>query len=147
MNIDRATPAETDAVVELIRQQFAEHHILCEPGQLGRSVAPMLSPDGPGFVLLAKDGGHHLGLAAVAFSWTLEHGGRSAWLDELYVVPDHRDAGIGTALLDRALAEVRREGCLAVDLEVDAEHRRAESLYHRRGFQRLDRSRWVQRIG
>lgn len=146
MDIDRATPADADAVVDLLGQQFAEHRIPCQPGPLGSAVAPMLEPGGPGFALLAREGGCRVGLAAVAFAWTLEHGGRSAWLDELYVIPDRRGAGIGTALLGAALAEARREGCLAVDLEVDGDHRRAEGLYRRHGFRRLDRTRWVRRL-
>src|SRR5579872_5729184 len=44
-----------------------------------------------------------VGLAYLAYTWTLEHGGQSAWLDELYVVPGERSRGVGTALLRAAL--------------------------------------------
>lgn len=84
-----------------------------------------------------------LGFAVISFAWTLEHGGKSAWLDELYVLPEHRNAGIGSAIVDRLFIEAKEKGCLAVDLEVESDHRRAENLYVRKGFQKLDRSRWA----
>jgi [ribosomal protein S18]-alanine N-acetyltransferase len=42
--------------------------------------------------------------------------------------------GIGTALLDRLLAEARRRGCTEVFLEVRADNARAQRLYRWRGF-------------
>jgi GNAT superfamily N-acetyltransferase len=73
----------------------------------------------------------------------VEHGGRVAWLEELYVVPARRNAGIGQLLLDEVLQTAKGLGCLAVDLEVDVEHARAEHLYERAGFRRLRRMRWT----
>jgi GNAT superfamily N-acetyltransferase len=84
--------------------------------------------------------------ADVAFTWTLEHCGKSAWLDELYVVPEYRGKGIGAALLRAALEAAQRSGCAAVDLEVDEAHARAENLYVQAGFRPLGRSRWVKKI-
>jgi len=84
--------------------------------------------------------------ADVAFTWTLEHGGKSAWLDELYVVPEYRGKGIGAALLRAALEAAQRSGCAAVDLEVDEARARAENLYVQAGFRPLGRSRWVKKI-
>jgi RimJ/RimL family protein N-acetyltransferase len=83
----------------------------------------------------------------MAYTWTFEHGGRVAWLDELYVVPERRSRGIGRAMVARALAAAREAGCRAVDLEVDADHERAEHLYARHGFRRLARTRWVIDLG
>jgi ribosomal-protein-alanine N-acetyltransferase len=42
--------------------------------------------------------------------------------------------GIGTALLDRLLAEAERRGCTEVFLEVRADNTRAQRLYRWRGF-------------
>jgi ribosomal-protein-alanine N-acetyltransferase len=65
-------------------------------------------------------------------------------LEELYVVPQFRSKGIGTALLTAVMERARELEIVAIDLEVDAAHRRAESLYRRFGFRLLDRSRWVR---
>jgi len=57
-------------------------------------------------------------------------------------VPPKREDGFGTALLARAREVAVGLGCNAIELEVDAGHRRAERLYRRAGFQPLPRSRW-----
>jgi ribosomal protein S18 acetylase RimI-like enzyme len=49
-------------------------------------------------------------------------------------------------LLTGVVERARDLGIVAIDLEVDAAHRRAESLYRRFGFRSLDRSRWVLKL-
>ena len=75
-----------------------------------------------------------------------EHCGLVAWLEELYVAPSHRSRGVGSALLAAVLERAREAEIVAVDLEVDGAHRRAEALYRRSGFRRLNRSRWVKEL-
>ncbi|HSJ58459.1 MAG TPA: GNAT family N-acetyltransferase [Anaerolineae bacterium] len=142
-----ATASDLETVLDLLAAQFSEHDIEL-PGQALRlAVAALFDRDDLGFFVVACDGAQTVGLAAVSFAWTLEHGGRSAWLDELYVLPERRAAGIGTALLREAVRHAAATGCAAVDLEVDRDHRRAEALYAREGFSPLPRSRWVRPLG
>ena len=144
--IERATAEDASDVLALMAAQFSEHEIGLEGTQLGEAIRRMVAEEGLGFILVAREAGRLVGATAVAYNWTLEHGGKSAWLDELYVLPERRNAGVGTALLERVMAEAVREGCLAMDLEVDAEHQRAEKLYERFGFHRLERRRWARRL-
>ena len=146
MKIEIATTKDLNILHELIQKQFLEHEIDYEDDQLISAIDQMLTNDSLGFFLIAKEKNQSLGFAVISFAWTLEHGGKSAWLDELYVLPEHRNAGIGSAIVDRLFIEAKEKGCLAVDLEVESDHRRAENLYVRKGFQKLDRSRWAQRI-
>ncbi len=144
MRIEVARANDQGAVVALLEAQFREHHI--ELGPLAEAVRGMLSEPARGVILLARAPGP-VGVAVVAFTWTLEHGGATAWLDELFVLPAHRGRGVGRALLHRALAIAKDHGCAAVDLEVDADHARAERLYEREGFAPHTRRRWVKRLG
>ena len=146
MKIEIATIEDLNILHELIQKQFLEHEIDYKDDQLKSAIEQMLTIDSLGFFLIAKENDQSLGFAAISFAWTLEHGGKSAWLDELYVIPKYRGAGIGSAIIDRLIIEAKEKGCLAVDLEVESDHRRAENLYARKGFQKLDRSRWAQRI-
>lgn len=70
-----------------------------------------------------------IGLAAISYAWTLEHGGKSAWLDELYVLPEHRSRGIGNALLEKVIEKVRMEGYSAIELESEEGPRNAARFY------------------
>jgi ribosomal protein S18 acetylase RimI-like enzyme len=135
------------AVLALMRRQFEEHDIEAAPDALERAIAAVLGSHDRGFFVLARAEGEPVGAAYVSFTWALEHCGKSSWLEELYVLPECRGRGLGRELLGAALEEARMRGCAATDLEVEAEHERAENLYRREGFRPLSRSRWVKRLG
>lgn len=61
---------------------------------------------------------------------------RNGWIEHLYVAPECQDAGIGTALLERAMAA--SPGGLS--LWVFEQNRRAVALYTRAGFVVLERT-------
>jgi GNAT superfamily N-acetyltransferase len=145
MRIAEAQRSDRNAVVALLAEQFREHRIDLDDQRLAEAVEGLFAEASRGTILLACDP-EPVGVAVLAFTWTLEHGGLVAWLDELFVVPHHRDRGIGRALLQRALEVARERGCRAVDLEVDADHARAERLYQREGFALLSRTRWARRL-
>ncbi len=146
MNIYRAKPKDLPGLLHLMQKQFLEHEIEFDLDQLEAAIIHLLTHEELGFALTAKDGDQSVGIAVIPFAWTLEHGGKSAWLDELYVLPGYRNAGIGTLLIERLMKEAEKAGCLAVDLEVEVDHRRVEALYERMGFEKLARSRWVRRV-
>jgi GNAT superfamily N-acetyltransferase len=137
---------DREPVVSLIERQFREHSIDTDRTALEEAVAAVLADEKLGVFLLARIGGQTVGIAYISFIWSLEHCGRSAWLDELYVVPDERNRGVGRALLQAAYHVSRRHGCAAIDLEVEKAHSRAENLYRREGFLRLSRTRWVRKL-
>ena len=55
-------------------------------------------------------------------------------MDGLFVAPEARGAGVGSALIRAVLSEARRRGCTAVRLEVIDRNLRARALYERLGF-------------
>ncbi|MBO0695258.1 MAG: GNAT family N-acetyltransferase, partial [Verrucomicrobia bacterium] len=90
--------------------------------------------------------GRVVGVAYVATILSVEHVGPAAWLEELYVTPAWRQRGVGSALVDAVLERARSAGMVAIDLEIDASHSRAASLYERSGFHPLERSRWTRKL-
>jgi GNAT superfamily N-acetyltransferase len=141
--IERLTPLTCDEAIPLLAQQLDEHDIPFEPEQLRFAVIGLTDATQRGALLLARESGRAVGVAALSYVWSLEHGGLSAWLDELFVVPERRGRGIGQRLLDEARRLARDAGCLGIDLEVQVGHERAHRLYQRAGFRRLARSRWI----
>lgn len=136
-------PAELAALSALLVRQLREHGNELPDAVLRIAAAGMIEHPRRGRFLIAREGDAMVGFAALSFLWTLERGGRSAWLDELFVVPERRGHGIGEALLQAALGVARAAGALAVDLEIEAGHERAASLYHGAGFAPLARTRWA----
>jgi GNAT superfamily N-acetyltransferase len=113
---------------------------------LARVLEDVARDSARGFILVARENGRVVGVAYVATILSMEHCGLVAWLEELYVTPDCRQRGIGTALMTAVLKRAREAGIVAIDLEVDARQSRAIAFYQRMGFRSLDRSRWVKEL-
>ena len=90
-----ATAADCPAVVALLLAQLREHAIDLPAPALTRSVRGVLRHPSRGLILVATAGQRPIGVAALSFVWPLEHGGRSVWLEELYVEPARRGHGTG----------------------------------------------------
>jgi GNAT superfamily N-acetyltransferase len=141
-----ARGADAPALVALLGRQLADHSVRPTEAALAEAVDGLLRHPARGRLLVAEREGAVVGVAALSFVWTLEHGGRSAWLDELFVEPAHRGSGIGTALLDAAIRAARSAGARAIDLEIESGHERARALYERAGFARHARERWMRAL-
>jgi len=87
-----------------------------------------------------------LGYAAVALGFSLEFGGRSAFLDELYVRPSSRGLGIGTLALHLLQEACRGLGARSLALEVGLGNAGATGLYRREGFSTIGRQLMTRRL-
>jgi GNAT superfamily N-acetyltransferase len=144
--IASATPSDCSECARLMVEQLREHGVDTSADKLSPWLEKVLTDDARGFLLLAREGPAVVGIAYVATIQSVEHCGLVAWLEELYVKPSHRSRGIGTALLNAVIERAHQMDIVAIDLEVDAGHKRAESLYERFGFRCLNRSRWVRQL-
>jgi GNAT superfamily N-acetyltransferase len=145
-SIASATVSDCSEGARLLVQQLAEHRVDASAEQLSCVLEKIVADAARGFVLLAREKGRIVGIAYVATILSAEHCGLVAWLEELYVMPSDRSRGIGTALIAAIIERARKAGIVAIDLEIDARHSRAESLCRRLGFRPLNRSRWVKEL-
>lgn len=144
--IERLTTADQSAVAALLVAQMLEHRIEAPGDAMEGAIAELITNKQFGDLFVAKVSGEVVGVAFLAVMMSMEHYGYLGWLEELYVAPAHRERGIGQALLDKVMEAARHRKLAAVELEVDIDHRRVESLYRRNGFQTLPRSRWVRKL-
>ena len=126
--------------------QLAEHEVHVTAEELLSVLNRVLHEPKLGFLVVARTSDRIVGVAYAATLLSAEHCGFVSSLEELYVAPDWRQRGVGTALLSAVFERIEAEGMVAIELEVDAGHRRAETLYQRFGFRRLDRSRWLVKL-
>jgi ribosomal protein S18 acetylase RimI-like enzyme len=78
----------------------------------------MLGSASEGRVLVLDRDGQEVGYAALCFGYSVEYGGRDAFVDDIYVAPQLRGRGHGRALYAALEAEARASGCRALHLEV-----------------------------
>jgi GNAT superfamily N-acetyltransferase len=88
------------------------------------------------FALLA--GEPAIGIALVSLRNNVWSEGPVALLDELYVVPDQRNHGIGSALLRAVEDESRQRGTMLLEINVDGEDTDARRFYERHGYANHD---------
>nr|WP_245847637.1 GNAT family N-acetyltransferase [Dietzia natronolimnaea] len=81
-----------------------------------------------------REAGTDVGFAFLTLRPTLYWDGPLAQLEDLYVRPDLRAAGIGTAILHRSVSEARRRGCEEILINVDSDDLGARRFYERHGF-------------
>jgi len=144
MKIQRASAEDKLEIARLLKVQLEEHHVEIAEKDLLAGIEGVFERPERGFFLVAIEQGRCVGVAYVSFIWALEHGGHSAWLEELYLEPASRGHGHGQELLEAVISECQSQGCSAIDLEIDADHERVRSLYARNGFIGLPRSRNVR---
>jgi len=145
-DIIQGTLEHQNEIFTLMQAQLRDHTIEVDASALKSVISQVLTDISRGMFLLAVQAERVVGVAFLSFMCSLEHPAICAWLDELYVLPAYRRQGIGSKLVDAVIEHAARQGCTAVDLEVERSHANVETLYQRKGFTRLDRNRWVANI-
>lgn len=134
LSIRAAEPADADALVTLVAEFYGEAHYRFDAPVTRRAVARLLADGEVGRAWLATVDGRTAGYAVVTFGFSLEYGGRDAFVDELFVRPAHRRRGLGERLLATIESAAAEHGVGALHLEVEGDNDGAASLYRRRGF-------------
>ena len=89
---------------------------------------------------VADGGGKVVGYAKLGpLKFPLDTSGSAILLSQLYVAPDHAGAGIGAALMERAIGEARRRSKNELYLTVFIDNDRARRFYERFGFETVGR--------
>lgn len=94
--------------------------------------------DEAAFALLADEASGPVGFALVTLRPAIWFDGPVATLDELYVVPDRRDGGIGTALITRTRELLVERGCPELHINVDEVDTDTRRFYERHGFVNIE---------
>ena len=84
-------------------------------------------------LLTARCNGRIVGVLVLALYPTLT--GRKAWIEDVVVDNAERGAGIGRALVERAIAEASERGAATLDLTSNPSRQAAHRLYRACGFE------------
>lgn len=85
-------------------------------------------------IFVAEDSGVIQGTITIWLRENLFHSGKVALIDELIVGEDSRGQGVGSQLMDHALAHCADMGCEEVEVSTEMDNQEARDFYLRHGF-------------
>lgn len=133
--IDKAVPEDIPALCELLSVLFAQEREFAPDIEAQRAgLTAILDDPKTGIILVARQSQRVLGMVNLLFTASTALGGRVALLEDMVVTPTARGAGVGSALLRRAVALAHDAGCRRITLLTDADNARAQRFYEQHGF-------------
>jgi ribosomal protein S18 acetylase RimI-like enzyme len=142
-----AGSADLDELLALLERFNRSQGYTYDPATARHALGELLARTELGRVYRIVQGGVSVGYAALTFGWSLEWGGRDAFVDEIFVEEETRGRGVGRAALRALAAEAERLGVRALHLEVESANQAARALYRSEGFAGNERRILTRRLG
>lgn len=139
--------ADAEPAFALLARFYAEEGFDTPAGNLRRNLEAFLLDEGC-WVALARRDGQAVGLATVSTARSTEDG-LLAEIQDLYVLPEARGAGVARTLVDAALEWSAGRGCHGVEVVITPEGEASHSLsafYDKLGFESSGRTIHTRRI-
>ena len=142
--IRQAVPEDLEALLRLLTNfseeagtNFGREHLLA-------GVEPMLHNHELGLIFVAEIENLLVGYAVIGWGWGIESGGKEALIDEVFVLKNHRNQGIGAKMLTEVMVHLEKHSTKAVFLETEAQNPNSRQLYQNLGFETED-SVWMRK--
>lgn len=127
-------PADLPALMTLIEEYYTYDGHDFDAAKLRAALLDFLVDHRWGFAWLIYVDDQLAGYMSLMYGYSLEHGGRDAFIDELYLREAFRGKGLGKAAILHMIATCRRERIKTLHLEVEQGNDRARLVYERLGF-------------
>lgn len=134
-----ARAEDIELILAMMRRFYALDAYPFDEVQARGVVLALIKDAAYGRIWLIEAAGACIGYVVLTLGYSLEYLGRDAFVDELYLEPEHRGKGVGTSALQCVEAECRRLGIRALHLEVERTNHAAQALYRKWAFQDQDR--------
>ncbi len=132
--LKKATVADVPQLLSMMRDNYLEDGISFDGNEAKVAFDGLIEDSRNGHVWLIIDDQTAVGYTSLTLGYSLEFGGRDAFIDDLYVRPQSRNHGLGGRALVAVIKSAEAAGVRAVHLEVDRENERARHLYEKTGF-------------
>lgn len=135
MELRIAEVTDVDVLLPLVRQYHEFEQIEMSDADRIKAFSPLLGQNTLGQIWLILSSEQVVGYIALCFGYSIEFGGRDAFVDEFFIEAATRGQGLGREVLATIKAEATHRGIIALHLEVARTNRRAKKLYTALGFE------------
>jgi ribosomal protein S18 acetylase RimI-like enzyme len=132
--LDEAGTEDVEFLVTLMREFYAEADYPLDVARARESFEQLQGQPALGRAFVVRAGSETAGYLVLTLTFSMEYGGRSAFLDDLYIRPAFRGQRVGTAALARLEEFARSLNPRAIHLEVGRDNAAGQSLYRSAGF-------------
>ena len=129
-----ATIRHIDELLPLVSAYHDFEGVIQDEGTRRKTISTLLLAPDLGPVWLIYHAGSLAGYIAICLGYSIEFGGRDAFVDEFFLREDFRGKGIGTAVLKMVIERLGDDGVKALHLEVGKSNQRAQAMYEAAGF-------------
>jgi GNAT superfamily N-acetyltransferase len=141
-----AAPGDLETLLPFVREFWVIERLPFVEPAVRRALAGILANPDFGRVVAIELESLPIGYYVLTLGYSLEHLGRDAFVDELYLREAQRGRGIGARALAHAVELCAQLGIAALHLEVDHVNPRARALYERNGFVAHERALMTRRV-
>jgi GNAT superfamily N-acetyltransferase len=141
-----AGPADLETLLPFVREFWAIERLAFVEPAVRRALGGILARSEFGRVVVIEVESLPVGYYVLTLGYSLEHLGRDAFVDEIYLRDAWRSRGIGARAFAHAAELCRQLGVGALHLEVDHVNPRARALYERLGFVGHERALMTRRV-
>ena len=137
----RVTRTDLDSLLPLVQAYYEFDHLSFDECVVRKALENFIDDPTFGRIWLISAENELVGYLILTLGYSIEYGGRDAFIDEVYLRAEYRGRGIGSQVLSFAEEECRTLGVRALHLEVERENTHAQRLYRRFGF--IDHDRYL----
>jgi GNAT superfamily N-acetyltransferase len=140
------TRADIELLLQFMREYYEFDHLLFDERIARTALGNFVGDPAFGRVWLISADTEVIGYLVLTLGYSLEYGGRDAFIDEVYLRVEYRGQGIGQQAIAFAETHCRAVGVCALHLEVERDNTNAHALYRKGGFVDHDRYLMTKRI-
>ena len=130
---------DIETLLEFVKAYYDFDEIPYQAKRIRSAIVILLNDPSLGRVWIIRYGRKAVGHAILTFGYDLEFNGRQATITELFIAPAYRSRRLGSKMITRIEGTCRQLGIGALELQVERDNVRAQSLYRRLGFRAHDR--------
>ena len=135
----KASPDDVQQLVAMMNEFYTDSPYTLNQRRAAEAFAALLADERLGHVWFIQADSQDVGYVVVTLCFSMEYGGPNALVDDLFVRPAFRGAGLGTAALTEVRAFCAAHGVRAIHVETGRENGAAKAVYRRAGFVDTDR--------
>ena len=129
------TSEDVEMLLTLMHEYYRYDQHPYDEAKARRGLTGLLANPAYGLAWLIEVDGALAGYTVICFGYSLEFGGRDAFIDELYLRESYRGQGIGRQAIDHLLAVCHDNDVRALHLEVENQNMDAHAFYQKTGFE------------